>query len=521
MTRRDGPRGGDSREIGLKDIVVPVTWLVPTFGTLLFSGSLAIGLFASRLFSGDGDVGRHLRVGHDILASGRVAGIDVYSHTMSGREFVPYEWLSEVLFAVSDRIAGLPGVAVLSGLLFASATWVAYRLARLGGNGPILATLIAVLVLVLQGMHLLPRPHLFTTLAAVVFLYVLELTRQRGEIRPLTALPVVMWAWANLHGGFLVGFVLLGVYVLDAAFSGAGSRRRLGYLLLIAAACIVVSMFTPAGLSLWAHTTGYLRIDFLVDHTAEYRSPDFHATYAQRFLVVFFLGIVLLATGRARCSFTESSLFLGWLAAALHSGRNIPLFGVLAVPWYAGWTRRMLETSKGESRLLSRASRRLLTLDRELAETERRLKPWILGSIIPAALVALAVTSESYRYQFDPGVFPVSALESVDKGGPHRRVFNDLRWGGYLLYARPDLPVFIDGQTDFYGAELTMDYVAIMSGKPRWQEKLDEYGVGWTLTPPGATLVQLLEASGGWTRLYGDSVAVVMVRGPSQNESAW
>ena len=482
----------------------------------LFSGSLAYALFGTRLFRGDGDVGRHLRVGHDILAAGRIAGVDVYSHTMRGQPFVPYEWLSEVAVALADRAAGLAGVAALSAILFAAATWIAYRLARLAGGGPLLAGLAASLAMVLQAMHLLPRPHLFTTLLAAAFLFLLERSRREHEVRILAILPIGMWLWANLHGGFLVGFILLGVYLADAWRPGSPAARMRVPLLLATAACAAVSMATPAGPSLWAHTTGYLGIDFLVDRTNEYQSPDFHAAYGRTFLVVLSLGIVLMATGRASVRFIEATLFVGWLAAALHSARNIPLFGVLAVPWYATWMRNVLD--RPESSGGARVARRLLATDRRLADTEARLRPAGIGTLMAGLLLALALFAHAERYRFESGFFPVDALQSVPEGGPRPRVFNEMAWGGYLLNERPDIPVFMDGQTDFYGAELAMDYVAIMNGEARWEETLDEYRIGWTLTRPDATLVRLLDATGGWTRLYADSVAVVMVRESSERE---
>jgi len=485
--------------------------LVPSFGVALFSGALAYALFGARLFRGDGDVGRHLRVGHDILEAGRIGGIDVYSHTMRGQPFVPYEWLSEVLVALADRAAGFAAVASLTALLFAAATWVAYRVARLTGAGPLLGGLTASLAMVLQAIHLLPRPHLFTTLFAVCFLYGLERSRREGDRRILLLLPVGMWIWANLHGGFLVGFLLLGVYLVDAWRPGSPAARMRRPLLIAVAACVVTSLITPSGPSLWTHTTGYLGIDFLVDRTVEYQSPDFHAAFGRTFLAVLILGILLLATGRASANFVETALFLGWLAAGLHSGRNIPLFGVLAVPWYAAWIRR-LAMSSSDAGVPSRVARRLLATDRRLQETDVSLRPAGMGVVLTATLLGTALVRAPDRYGFEEGFFPVAALEAIEPGGPRANVFNDMAWGGYILYERPDIAVFMDGQTDFYGVELATEYVNVMSGGPGWSDVLRRYDVGWTLTRPGVPIVQLLTATGGWTPLYADSVAVVMVR---------
>jgi hypothetical protein len=92
-------------------------------------------------------------------------------------------------------------------------------------------------------------------------------------------------------------------------------------------------------------------------------------------------------------------------------------------------------------------------------------------------------------------------------------VFNQFEWGGYLLYAAwPDVPVFIDGQTDFYGEDLTREYEKIREVRPGWQDLLRKYEIAWALIPPEAPLASALEILPGWTRTYSDSTAVAFVR---------
>src|SRR5712692_9239111 len=75
--------------------------------------------FTARLFAADGDIGRHIRVGSDIIATRGLVFQDQYSWTMAGQPFVPYEWLSEVLFAAAHAVGGLAAVAVVTGLVIA------------------------------------------------------------------------------------------------------------------------------------------------------------------------------------------------------------------------------------------------------------------------------------------------------------------------------------------------------------------------------------------------------------------
>jgi hypothetical protein len=148
---------------------------------------------------------------------------------------------------------------------------------------------------------------------------------------------------------------------------------------------------------------------------------------------------------------------------------------------------------------------------RELELTDRLLRP---GLSMLAGLVLLwyALGPRSLTYHFAPEAFPVAAAEAFDRLDTSGPVFNQMAWGGYLLYTRPDIPVFIDGQTDFYGPALSREYLTALGGYPGWRDVLDRHEVEWTITHTGATLNQLLALDDGWRRAYSDDVATIYRR---------
>jgi hypothetical protein len=129
--------------------------------------------------------------------------------------------------------------------------------------------------------------------------------------------------------------------------------------------------------------------------------------------------------------------------------------------------------------------------------------------IAVAGLVGCALGPWTAHYQFAAHAFPVRAVENLDRLDLTGPVFNQMHWGGYLLYVRPDIPVFIDGQTDFYGQDLSREYLTALRARPGWQDVLSEHGVTWTLIATGEPLVQLLELSPEWQRVYEDGVATI------------
>jgi len=496
-----------------------IRWILPTLGGVLVVAAYAFTLFlrAGSLFAGDGDPGRHIRVGTYILQTRSIPHVDLFSHTMQGEPFIPFEWLSEVIFAGFHVLGGLAGVAVLTALLFAATVGLVYLTMVRAGAPSLVALVFAFASLVLQAVHLHPRPHMFTTLLVAVFGFLLLEARRDGQVRRLFLLPPLMMIWANLHGGFLVGFILLFIFGIDAGlvwWSDRATRtaRYAGWIAGVAGLCLVASLLTPASWDLWPHATGYLHEKWLVDVTQEYMSPDFHDRSLKFFLAMLMLGTAVLAMLRSRIDLLGLATWILFSAFALYSGRNIPLFAVVALPWLAVWAVNLADQDARPGSALTR----FMGWTRRLARTESVIPGWpaVAFGVVVLTIVALQPDRRDV-YRFSSEVFPVAAVETLLESGfePPGPVYNEFGWGGYLLYrAWPEIPVFIDGQTDFYGEELTREYVHIRGLMPDWDALLRKHSVRWAIIPPKVALSQALAMNSDWRSVYADSTAVVWVR---------
>ena len=92
-------------------------------------------------------------------------------------------------------------------------------------------------------------------------------------------------------------------------------------------------------------------------------------------------------------------------------------------------------------------------------------------------------------------------------------MFNYFVWGGYLLYREwPEMNVFIDGQTDFYGEELSREYLEVLALDPGWEDVLAKYNVDWVLLPVDELAARTLQQKADWTVVYKDGTAVIVHR---------
>lgn len=484
------------------------------FWAALFFGILNMG---PRLMNMDGDIGRHLTIGQWILSTRSIPTSDVFSHTMAGEPLTPHEWLAQVFFALANQFLGLDGVVILTAAVIATAFWLVFH-ASIQRSGSLLAGLvISFLAAGAASLHWLTRPHIFTFLFLALWVHVLEQIRA-GKTRAWLWLPLLMLAWVNTHGAYIAGMVVWLIYVLGWAWERWIERSEpqstnggLKPLLLGGVVSAAITFANPAGAYIWATSVGYVGNEYLVGHTAEYLSPDFHdsSTWLFLLLIVFALGVLGLA-GRRRDA-TDVLLVCAWLAMSLYSARNIPLFAIVAAPVIAKATWEVLHAMAERVR----AARQMVALDERICVMETRLRGWVwigVAMIVAAMALQSGVRLDALRQgnQFDATVFPVEAVNWLEDHPQEGEVFNYFPWGGYLLYRQwPEVNVFIDGQTDFYGEALTREYEQVLLVDAGWENILAKYKVGWVIWPVDGRLAQTLQASTDWKLVYKDDTAVV------------
>ena len=497
--------------------------LLPTFANLVWMLVFFIVLISGpRLMNADGDLGRHLTIGRYILEYAEIPLRDMFSHTMAGQPLTPHEWLAQVIFALADKIMGLNGVILVCALTIATAFRFVFVQARMASRTLGVALLVVMLAMLASSMHWLSRPHLFTFLLLAAWMTALQQLR-RGKVKQWWVLPALMLVWANLHGAFIAGFATWLIYGVGILWDSLNRNipedkalhpRFWRYYLLGGAAAFLVSLINPSGLGLWKTSLGYIGNDYLVGHTVEYMSPNFHNVNFWPFLI--FIALLILLVGLSKKRIESGLLFTAaaWLVMGLYSARNIPLFVIAAGPLLA---QDLDELILGvASRVKSLA--RLTDMDARIQKVDASLKGyfWPVISLVFALicfLTGVRFDAGKTGNVFDAQVFPVEAVNWLQEHPQQGEMFNSFTWGGYLLYRLwPEKQVFIDGQTDFYGEALSREYAQVMNAAEGWQSILNNYHVEWAILPSRDAIVQALKSDPEWERVYSDATAVILRR---------
>lgn len=506
------------------------SYILPSLGDVIFILLLVLvpAMRADRLLNADGDMARHITIGRQILETGVIPHTDVFSHTMAGQAYVPKEWLAEVLYAITYQSLGLYGTALLGSIMIAMAFWLVFRFLVWEGVNALGAILLTLLAALSSMMHWIARPHLFTIILALVTFWILERHYERGR-KLVWSIPLLVMLWSNLHGGFLVGFILIFIFFGSALLHGISIRefRKSGELAVVAVVSLLASLCNPSGYGVWAHVLSFFGGKFIVEHTQEYMSPDFHQPIYWFFLSMLVLCLLTLALRRDRLQLRHVVILLVWTAFGLYSLRNIPIFAVLVTPilgLYLPGALSNLRTPALPPPVIGRLAARLGRFAGKVSMVNGQL----MHSVAPLiAVIIMAIVSANGGYlgktqvwnaRFNPAMFPVDAAEYIRHEQIPGRMFNNFPWGGYLIYTLyPQYQVFIDGQTDFYGAGLSDEYLSVASLKPGWDSILDKYEVNWVIMPVGSRVDVLLTEVEDWRPVYRDRTAVIYVRNTTEN----
>lgn len=492
-------------------------WWLPSISAgiwVAFFLALSLTNWRLVLISADGDPSLHWRIGNWMIENRAVIRVEQFSHTRLGAPLVSKEWLSEVAFAAAGNALGWNGAVLLAAGLIATSLWLLHRLLLAEGNELLLSTFLVLLAAMACSMHWLARPHLTTHVLTVVFLWQLR-AFDRGRIAagtlalrliPLSAL------WANLHGAFFTGFVLIGVFLAGNLFA---DRRKAGMLAAVLAGCALASLINPNGWRLHVHILEFLRTPLVAKFANEFRSPNFHSGGMHGFLLELLTLVVMLIWVRPRLTATDVLLTGVWGFFALQSARNVPLFALVVTPMLAEHFTKFLRDVP-ESRLVA--------LYRKISADVTALDRGASGRIT-VALVVLAMLAVAAKPRVAGGAplisseiltnrFPIAAVEFL-RAKPDvvaGQMFNDYGWGGYLMLVLPERKVFVDGRNDFYGEALMKEFDEVDDVRPGWEGVLEKYGVGWTILPNKHALNSVLALRPYWKVVYTDEVAAVRAR---------
>lgn len=485
--------------------------------TLFFGLVLTVFLFlhATRPIF-DSDFWWHLKTGQVMFEQKGLLSSDPFSLETSSepslREGIILKgyWLWQVVaYGFYDRF-GFDGIFLLNFLTVgALAATLVYRFQRYSISWGLSAPLIGLAFLLLGG-YALERPQVVSFLFATILMGLLLEVRENGRLG--WTLPVTMIFWANLHGGFVVGVVMLCCFAAGVVVEYRHDLSRMRSLLLWSLAGIAASLLNPSGFWVYVFLFNFvgkpIQTGIIEYKTTWAAFNDGTHVVAILWLLILLYGIGLCLARKIYWPEILVGLFLAFLSVRYL--RNVAFFSFAMLPAIGlAW--------------------------RDAARQRHWELPSISGliGVGTAGLALLWLVSGQWQHRrgdvkVEP-IYPEAAIQFLVDSGLQGRMFNSYEYGGYLLWRlSPRIKVFIDGRginelIYDHHEKIRLASNSLVEGHKEYEYLLNSYKIDYIIQPiydgygNVQPLMKVILANEEWLPIYLDRQVYILVRRNDKN----
>lgn len=452
----------------------------------------------------DTDMWWHMKTGQHMLETREMIYTDVFSFTFDGAVRTNHSTFAQILLYIIWSAAGNFGLVVYTSTLAVGGLYLLYK----AGSGSVyMQSFILIFGAASAAAFWSPRPQMFSFFLGTFFIYILMDYKRNGRDRLWWLIPA-MWLWGNSHGGFMIGFIFLGTFIVGEFINtilGTGDTqigiKGVRKLVLITIGALAILLLNPNGTAVYAVPFDTFNIKELRLYIQEWQSPNFNDRFTWGFVVLLAITIGSVWGSQRKFDWTDWLLVSGTMFMALMAGRNMSVFTTVAVPIATYHLDSMLRHNNW-------------VLERKEEETPRRarINLALIILVIFGMLGNLMLVMDQSTIDEGQGMtLPVDAVEHLKTLDLEGNMFNSYNWGGYLIFNVPQHKVFIDGRTDIY-LDFVTEYVRIATGSAIWREEFEKWDIEFAVIETGSGLAKELEVADGWRTEYQDDLASIFVR---------
>jgi hypothetical protein len=491
---------------------------------------------ASQIFPSG--IWRSLVTGKYILQTKIFPYKDIFSFTAENN-WIAYSWLAEIIF-YKISLFGFYWLslfrAVLVTLTFAIVFKAFYNRTE-SLPGTLFIILLSFFVSILDPFFM-DRAPLFSFFFVAIYGFILSEYKYKKKDY-LWAIPVIMVLWVNMHILFVMGFVLLFLFVSGELIETflltkkmkkenrneyeekmnltPKQIRKLGKVILWT---FLVCFLNPYGYHLFVQIFEYVGKEYVYMIDPGLQSCDFHRTEIFLFEILFFLWIVNLFLSLQTLDLATLFIFLFFMHHGLHFCREVPFFCIVVPIFLAPYFKYSF--TYVESKL-----KKILKFLFYFFHFEKKSKTIITVFL----MIGLFIQVLSFKNLIPPfnnekvknfirKVSPIGAINFIEQNHLLPNMFNPMDWGGYLSYQLyPQYKIAADYRIHIYSEGFLEDYFKIKKARSGWREVFDKYKINFVIWNKESCLTQVLMIDKNWKLVYNDKVAVVFIRNCPGNEA--
>ena len=443
-------------------------------------------------------------------------------------------WLSQLIFYFVYLLTGFTGIGILKSAIFVLSYFVLYLAMLRRGAGRLSSFLVLCLIAVVGVDFNYTRPQLFSFLLFPCVLYTLYDFRKGG--RSVYFLPPLMLIWSNLHGGFILGVLIIFAftfaeflkYLLHDKFGifkiSTLSKERLKTLVIFSIGSGIVSLINPITYKVFLFPLIQERSLFAT--IEEYHRPMLYEYHAYWFMLALVIISILILVKKRGLDLTELFLSVIVILPSLRGIRYI-IFFALGTGVFLAYSMTYASTLLKEWGPFNK-----IVNNPKLSEMD--LKNYLSLSVVFLSLIFLIKTGTSgkvLKLEMGENRYPSGAVAFIQKNRISGNMFNPYNWGGYLVWRLyPDYRVFIYGRSlnetaFFHYNQILKAEKGNKASMPLWKRLLNAYNVNFILTNTVSSsgniipLADMLYMSDEWKLVYLDGKSIIFLKDIPVNQN--
>ena len=492
------------------------------------------------------DLWCHVAYGQWILTNESLPQQDPFMPLSVGMQVTNSAWLSQVLLATLYRLGGPELLSTCFAVIVLASYVILSRIYYVQTRHVGLAAFGIVLTLLIGWSRLLTiRPEVLGFFSFCLLLWITSRLTARDELHARwprliwCVVPVIFVLWANLHGSFVCGLVLLGCYFLGCCCETLWRRRSIAAVwqsvqvrrwLVITELAVLACLINPYGMHLLTNTllfSGNLNLQDIL----EWQSLSFTGVGGIEFAVSVILVIVVFRHSRRRVRPTETVLLAVFSLAALSGVRMLswyaPVIVLVLMPHIADIAQQLISRTRQAHTAREESGRFITTfwqvLQRRSFKTTAAcgLAIWIAFALSPSSQTFLGGPARTAE-QVNTGEAPLGVSQYLRENPPEGQIWNPQYWGDFLLTdASPDLSVFCTTMIHLVPRQVWQDYSQVYQAGHGWQRILERYRVNTVVIDKERqeTLAGAMRRMDDWQVAFEDDQSLVVVRQQQQERS--
>jgi hypothetical protein len=447
--------------------------------------------FLSLIFPySDFDWGWHLQYGEYFLQTGKILSYDIFSWTLPSYQWINHSWAYDPILYLIYNNLGFIGLSLAGAIISFLSFFLIVRLYKLSSwKIGILAFFFARITQTGIGAGLRSQ-----VVALLLFsLLMVLIKKSENNIKWLFLMPPLFLLWANFHGTFFLGLIIVAVFLSFRFFT---QKPRQFLIPMIFTSSIIFTLVNPFFYRIYIEALKHFNSPYL-NNVSEWMPPTFNCPSCHFGILIFYTVIIfiLFLKRRKRIDVPFILVSIGVVFLAFTHKRYEPILIIVTLPFLAN-VLSGIKIKLHEYKIYPYVFFLTLIVLIEFNFFNRFTSPNLF-----------TFNQEAYcKYS---GVCSIVLFDYLKHNSPIGRGFNFYDMGGSLIGANFPAKLFIDGRMHLWeknGHSPFADYVKIYYEQD--YELFKKYNFNWALIQINSNLAKTFISSnslGKWVLIGEDN----------------